>query len=261
MNIDGTIQEESVQGHSVPLCASNSDAAKGMRLAVILSVLSREIDKEIFQPSYFPSETGYFRMTFNSLVENDIEKEQFYRSVLLSIDCDGQEAELQSRAMAVVQNVSHFFDELLSNAQYSELKEKIKNIVDRAIDTWRPIQHAAKRYETDFDVADWAHDEDSPFQFPMGGQDQIEAEHSDGHLLVVFPGLSSLECDTTILTSVIPLMSSQKLCVDAKRELRGQSSTATKHPNRKRQNSIAQAQLPQSNGGNFLGGHSGGLGN
>ena len=73
-----------------------------MRLAVMLSILSREIDKEIFQSSYFPSETGYLRMSLNKLVKNDNEKEHFYRSVLLSIDRDGQEAELRSRANSVV---------------------------------------------------------------------------------------------------------------------------------------------------------------
>jgi hypothetical protein len=236
-----------------------------MRLAVMLGILSREIDKEIFQPSYFPSETGHFRMSLNKLANNDNEKEHFYRSVLLSIDRDGQEAELQSRAKSVVQKVSHDLYELLSTAQYGELKEKIKNVVDRAIEVWRPIQHATKRYETEFNPVDWTHDEDFLFQFPVGGEDPIGADHPADHLLVIFPGLSSLEQDAFILTSVVPLMSSQRLCVAAKKELReevrGQSSPTTKQPSRKRQNSVAKAQS-QSNGSNFLGGHSsGGSGN
>lgn len=169
------------------LCASNSDAAKGMRLAVILGILSREIDKEIFQPSYFPSETGHFRMSLNKLAKSDHEKEHFYRSVLLSIGRDLQEAELQSRAKSVVQKVSHNLDELLSTAQYGDLKEKIKNVVGKAIEVWRPMPHATKRYETEFDPVDWAHDEDYLFQFPVGGEDPIGADHSDDHLLVIFP--------------------------------------------------------------------------
>lgn len=94
--------------------ASNSDAAKGMRLAVMLSILSRAIDKEIFQPAYFPSDTGHFRMSLNKLAKSDIEKEHFSRSVLLPIDRDGQEDELQSRAQTVVENVFHYLHELLS---------------------------------------------------------------------------------------------------------------------------------------------------
>ncbi|KAJ5778383.1 hypothetical protein N7520_001629 [Penicillium odoratum] len=259
LSAEDAIRDRAFQGQSIPLCASNSDAAKGMPLAVTLGILSREIDKQIFQPSYFPSETGHFRISLNRLVKNDCEKESFYRSVMLSIDREGQEAELQSRARSVVQNVSHFLYELLSTAQYGELKEKIKNVVDRAIEIWRPIQHATKRYETEFDPVDWAHDEDSPFQFPVGCQDQIGAEQSHEHLLVIFPGLSSLEGDTFILTSVVPLMSWQ--CVDAKHELRKevqrQAIPTTKQSSRKRQNSVAKGQ-PKSNGNGFLGGHSSG---
>ncbi|KAJ5642766.1 hypothetical protein N7490_006766 [Penicillium lividum] len=182
---------------SIPLCASNSDTAKGIRLAVTLGILSREIDKQIFQPSYFPSEISHFRMSLNRLMKNDYKKETFYHSVMLSIDREGQEAELQSRARSI----------LLSTAQYGELKEKIKNVIDRAIEIWRPIQHATKRYKTEFDPIDWAHDKDFPFQFPVGYQDQIGAEHSYEYLLMIFPGLSSLEGDTFILTLVVPLMS------------------------------------------------------
>ncbi|CAG8036040.1 unnamed protein product [Penicillium olsonii] len=259
LETDAAIRDGAIQGQPAPLCASNSDAAKGMRLAVILGILSRKIDKEIFQPSYFPSETGNFRMSLNKLAKSDNEKEHFYRSVLLSIDRDGQEAELQSRAKSVVQNVSYYLHELLSTAQYGELKERIKKVVDRAIEVWGPIQSSTKRYETEFDPVDWAHDEDSLFQFPVGGEDTIEAEHPDDHLFVVFPGLFSLERDAVILNSVVPLMSSQRLCVAANQELReevrGQTSPTTKQPSRKRQNSVAKGQS-QSNGIGFLGRHS-----
>jgi hypothetical protein len=191
-----------------------------MRLAVTLGILSRQIDKEIFQPSYFPSETGYFRLSLNKLVRSDNEKEHFYRSVLRSIDHDGQEAELRSRAKSIVQTVSHYLYELLSTTQYGELKERIKNVVDRAIEVWRPIQNSTKRYETEFDPADWAQDEDFLFQFPVGGEDLIGAEHQNDHFLVIFPGLHCLESDAFILTSVVPLTGSQKLYIAANQELR-----------------------------------------
>jgi hypothetical protein len=232
-----------------------------MRLAAILGILSRQIDEQIFQPSYFPSETGYFRLKLNRLVKSDTEIEHFYRSVLRSIDRDGQEAELRSRANSIIQIVSHYLYGLLSTTQYGELKERIKNVVDRAIEVWRPIQNSTKRYETEFDPAYWAHDEDSLFQFPVGGEDPIGAEQHKDHLLVIFPGLYCLESDAFILTSVVPLTSSQKLYIAADRELReefqGKASPTTKLPSRKRQNSVAKAQSP-SNGTSFLGRHSSG---
>ncbi|OQE41455.1 hypothetical protein PENCOP_c005G06439 [Penicillium coprophilum] len=255
-NTDAAIRDGATQGQLVPLCASNSDAAKGMRLAVILGILSRQIDKEIFQPSHFPSQTGWLRLSLNKLAKSDNEKEYFYRSVLLSIDRDGQESELRSRANSVVQNVSHYLYGFLSNDQYGELKERIMNVVNEAIEVWRSIQNSAKRYETEFDPAGWAHDEDSLFQFPVGGEDPIGAERLNDHCLVIFPGLYCLESDAFILTSVVPLMGSQKLYIAANQELkdevRGKASPTTKQLSRKRQNSVAQVQLP-SNGTSFLG--------
>ncbi|KAJ5691466.1 hypothetical protein N7488_012201 [Penicillium malachiteum] len=250
---------ESTHGQSIPLCASNSDGAKGMRLAVILAILSREIDKTIFQPSYFPSETGHFRASLSKLVKNDPEKEHFYRSVLLSIDRDGQETELESRAKTVVRNVSHYLFGLLSTVQYDGLKGKLEKIVDNAIKVWRPIQHATKKYETDFDPEEWNHKDDALFQFPVGTPDQNGSEQPDHHLLVIFPGLNSLEPDSFIevLTPVIPLMSSQNLCAAAtqelKEEVRGPSSPVNKQSKTRRKGSIAQSNAPP-----FLGKHSSG---
>ncbi|KAJ5714267.1 uncharacterized protein N7483_011448 [Penicillium malachiteum] len=252
-----TATRDPTHGQSIPLCASNSDSAKGMRLALMLSILSRAIDKEIFQPSYFPSETGHLRTSLSKLVDSDHKKEQFYRSVLLSIDRDGQEAELKSRAKTVVHNVSYYLFELLSTTQYGELKERIENIVQSAIKVWRPIQHAPKKYETEFDSDDWSHEDDALFQFPVGNPDQIGAEQSSHHLLVIFPGLYSFEPESFILAPVIPLMSSQKFCVAATQELReearGLSSPVTKQSKTKRKNSIAQSNVPT-----FLGKHSSG---
>ncbi|KAJ5740925.1 hypothetical protein N7493_000797 [Penicillium malachiteum] len=259
---------DSTHGQSIPLCASNSDSAKGMRLAVILAILSREIDKAIFQPSYIPSENGHLRASLSKLVKTDPEKEQFIRSVLLSIDRDGQETELQSRAKTVVHNVSHYLFTLLSITQYGQLKEKLEKIVETAIKVWRPMQHATKKYETEFDPEEWSHKDDGLFQFPMGTPDQTGLEQPVHDLLVIFPGLNSLESDSLepdslepdsfieVLTPVIPLMSSQKLCVAATQELReevrGLSSPVGK-PKTRRKGSIAQSNAPP-----FLGKHSSG---
>lgn len=154
-------------------------------------------------------------MNLNKLVKNDTEKEHFYRSVLRSIDRDRQEAELRSRANSIIQIVSYYLYKIVSTTQYSKLRERIKNVVDRAIKVWRPIQNSMKRYETEFNPADQVYDKDSLFQFPVGGEDLIRAEQHKDDLLVIFPGLYCLESEAFILTSVIPLTSSQKLYIAA----------------------------------------------
>jgi hypothetical protein len=76
----------------VPLLPSNSPKAKGMRLAMTLAILSREICKNIFQPNYILPEDSKIHGILSHLAENDTKKESFYRQVLLSLDFNAEES-------------------------------------------------------------------------------------------------------------------------------------------------------------------------
>jgi hypothetical protein len=243
--------------HHVPLLASDSPAAQGMRLAVILAILAREIDKHIFQPNYLFSDTE-LRTVLCNLAAVDGEKESFCRSMLLSIDHSVQQTSIQSRIQAVVRNVSNHLFDLLSEAQFSEFRQSIEKVAKRAVDTWRPIQHASKKYEPDFEPLKWDDDDWSLFQFPGDNDDQNEVvdSHQGGNLLTIFPRISWVNNDKRHpQTFAIQLMGSQKQCLAAEQERYRQTSspkinrTASKGSRRA---SIAQG-AARPNGVHFLG--------
>ncbi|KAJ5465327.1 uncharacterized protein N7458_001013, partial [Penicillium daleae] len=196
--------------HHVPLLAFNSPAAKGMRLAVILAILAREIDTNIFQPNYLFSDTE-LRVVLCDLATVDGGKESFCRSMLLSIDHSAQQVSIQSRIQTVVCNVSNSLFGVLSEAQFGEFRQRIENVVTRAIETWRPIQSASKKYETDFEPLKWDDNDWTQFQFPGDNNDQNEAanSHQGSNLLTVFPRISWVNNDKRHPhTFVVQLMAS-----------------------------------------------------
>ncbi|KAJ5472156.1 hypothetical protein N7539_008725 [Penicillium diatomitis] len=206
--------------HHIPLLASNSPAAKGMRLAVILAILAREIDTNIFQPNYLFSDTE-IRAVLCKLATVDREKESFCRSMLLSIDQSAQQVSIQSTVQYVARNVSNYLFDVLSESQFGELRQRIENVVKRAIETWRPIQSASKKYETDFEPLKWDDDDWSQFQFPGDNEDQNEVvdSHQGGNFLTIFPRISWVNNDKRYpQTFAIQLMGTQKQCLAAEQE-------------------------------------------
>jgi hypothetical protein len=65
-----------------------------MRLAIFLAILAREVDKQIFQPTYLLPEDAGIREVLTNLGASDSEKESFCWSILLSINPNEQNAVL-----------------------------------------------------------------------------------------------------------------------------------------------------------------------
>lgn len=218
-----------------------------MRLAVILGILSREIDKHIFQPTYILSadENAQLRRVLNHLAESRHEKEYLFRSILLSIDPDTEKM-LQSKTQLIVRTVSSCLYGFLSEAQYSDLRKSLEKVVREAIDVWSPIQRSEKRYEPDFEPDQWEDDEWELFNVP--GQDSSEYQSAlgvpDDVLLTVFPRISSVrDGERAPLTYVVQLRKAQKLCVRAQEEINQMPASPTagrRASNRSRRRSIAQ---------------------
>ncbi|KAL4985740.1 hypothetical protein BDW68DRAFT_198592 [Aspergillus falconensis] len=208
--------------HHVPLPHSNSPAAKQMRLAIFLAILAREVDKQIFQPTYIVREDAGIRDTLAKLAASDSEKESFCRSILLSIDPDIQKVTLQSRIQVVVTNVSSCLFGMLPEDRFSELCVSVRKIAERAADVWHPIQQSLQRYEPDFEPLKWGDDKWSPLHFPEGSSEKNEASPDmlDDCLLTVFPRITLVEKGhRTPLSYVVQLRRSQPQCLAAIREL------------------------------------------
>lgn len=189
-------------------------------MAIVLGILAREVDKEIFQPTYIVPEDAGIRPVLADLAASDYEKESFCRSVFLSIEPDKQQKALQSRVQAVIRNVSSYLYEMLPDDQFSQLRASLEKIVGRAVDIWLTAQRALQRYEPDFEPLQWDDNEWDPLEFPEGGNagSETSANLMDECLLTVFPRLTVVEKGNRFpLTTVVHLRRSQ--CIEAAREM------------------------------------------
>ncbi|KAF4182975.1 hypothetical protein CNMCM7927_009352 [Aspergillus lentulus] len=240
--------------HRVPLPLSNSTAAKQMRLAVILAILAREIDKYIFQPTYAIAEDTQIREALTTLAASDSEKESFCRSILLSIDPETQSKALHSRMQIVIRNVSSYLYELLSESHFSNFRQSLEKVVQKAAEVWQPIQRSKRRYEPDFEPLKWEDDEWSPLMFPDTDPvvNQISQKDLGESLLTVFPRITAVEDGNRFpLTYVVQLRRSQAPCVKAEQEMAQISSPPAigrMASNRPRRRSNASSNTTNMNG-------------
>jgi hypothetical protein len=234
--------------------SSNSYAAKGMRLAVILSILSKEIDKQIFQPNYLVPEDAQLRNIMSHLAATDGDKESFCRSMLLSIDQQSQQETLQLRIQSVVRKVSSYVHSWLSDSQYNEFRQSVANIAQKAIDIWLPIQRAQKKYEPDFEPLDWNDNEWAIFDLPGENTEKNTTAHAiaSDTLLTIFPRISQVNNDKRFpLTFVTQLTKSHPLCIQAEEEFNQKPNSPTighTVSNRtRRKSSVANTAQPNEN--------------
>lgn len=225
-----SLRKGEVSIRHVPMPLSNSPAAKAMRLAVILSILSKEIDKYIFQPNYLVPEDAQLRNTMSHLAETDGDKESFCRSMLLSIDQQDQQEILQLRIQSVVRKVSRCVQDLLSHEQFNEFQQSVANIVQKATDIWLPIQRAQQKYESDFDPLDWNDNEWVIFNLPGENTEKNTTAHgiASDTLLTIFPRISQVKDDRRHpLTFVTQLTKSHPLCIQAEQEINRKPNSPT----------------------------------
>ncbi|KAL4907246.1 fungal-specific transcription factor domain-containing protein [Aspergillus multicolor] len=186
--------------HRVPLPSSNSLAAKQMRLAVILAILAREIDKYIFQPTYIAGKDCLIRPLLADLAAINTEKEAFCRSILFSLDSESQSKSCQWRVWRIVKNVSSYICPLLSDEQTSQFCQSLEKIVQKAVEIWHPIQHARRKYESSFEPAE-SDDESAAFVFPglESVQPPSNVKPQLQHSLIIFPHIYGIEGNKKIL--------------------------------------------------------------
>lgn len=221
-----------------------------MRLALILSVLFREINRHIFQPSYSLSGNN-LREALEHLAGSNGEKEAFCRRLLLSIDPNAENEALQDEIRAVGQKMSSYAGGLFSDAQHDVFRAIIKRTAQNAAEFWFPIQRSRQKFEVYFEPFD--HEDDEWDRFPPAGDNtELGAQELHGlFVLNIFPCISIVQDgDDDQLTKSIQLRSSQELYLAAQHEAAQivASASSRRYATRTRKQSIAGP-----NGKPFLG--------
>ncbi|GME46725.1 hypothetical protein GTA08_BOTSDO11869 [Neofusicoccum parvum] len=159
--------------HSIPLPQSNSPCAKSMRIAVILAVLARLIDKYLFQPSYILSEeSGLREILIRQAIENS-RREAFTRGIFLATFEDEQAEIADELVTRIIKELMHHIHDLLPPPQVESFKARLEHIIQNARDIWWKTQRLRQRLEPDFQVEDYGWEQ--PIQFQFGHEHSIAA--------------------------------------------------------------------------------------
>lgn len=146
------LRDNDIFKHQIPLPQSNTNAARRMRTAIILGVLTRLVDKFIFQPTYLLDEESGLREVLRDEAANDPVKERYTRGILLSMSPDEQEANGESIVHHVVEQLLDIANArvLLTPEASATFSEALEGFVRQCQEQWKIIQRGKQKLEPSF---------------------------------------------------------------------------------------------------------------
>jgi hypothetical protein len=220
----------------IPLPKSNSPSAKQMRIAAMLAVLARCIDRHIFQPTYLLDEEDEIRRGLVRLAVADSKKESFCRAVLLSMFPEIQAKNAATAIERVVRDVSWSIRNLVSDAQYDRFKLGLEDVVCQAHDAWQLVKRSREKFEPFFDSRqcddfDWQPLKLDDRSAVAGKEKTVGVSERDDILLVIFPRIYIVEdSEPDPVTRGVALMKSQSAAAAEEIERKQPSSPTGGRP-------------------------------
>jgi hypothetical protein len=184
-----------------------------MRLTIILAFLAREIDRNIFQPTYISADDNGIREILADLAMVDHEKESFCRGILLSIDPEKQTANLEKRKDIIIRNIESRLKNLFPRPQLDKVLGGVEVILQQASQTWELIQRSRDRYEPDFEPLEWDEFECDRLPKVNGADGNTE----DEAVLTVLPRISRVKNNTRDALSCVTVLTRSQ-CLVAEQE-------------------------------------------
>jgi hypothetical protein len=232
-----------------------------MRIAVVLAIMARSIDKHIFQPTYIKDEEDVIRILLVRLAGTNSKMESFGRALLLAIFPDEQARNATKAVGAVIKEIWGHVEDLLFVAQYDSFRSGLEQVVQQAHDAWQIVQHAKEKFEPNFELSSSEEIEWQVLTFEdadvgVGEQSLTRASGGDEPLLVIIPCIYIIEdANPYPFANGVVLTKSQSKAATEEMERKNPSSPTTgrmgprPRPNRSRTKSVS------NNGGNgFLSG-------
>ncbi|ERS98351.1 hypothetical protein HMPREF1624_05135 [Sporothrix schenckii ATCC 58251] len=143
----------------IPLPQSNSPVAKAMRIAAVLSILSRTLHKHIFRPIYLIEDDAELTRVLHGVEFESPEREEHIRATLLATLPDVQRHSAKARVQHVVREVSWVVQHLLGALPYDAFCSGLGSACALACTEWQKIQTARMKIEPYFgppyDEFDW----------------------------------------------------------------------------------------------------------
>lgn len=138
----------------IPLPRTNTPAAKQMRIAVTLSLLSRSLHTHIFRPSYLTAtshpEDPLPQILHTIALANPSHEEHTRATLLAMLPAEKQRTFGAKRVGAVVREVSYAVQHLLTALQYEAFCTGLEQVCKLACAQWMRIQLGKMRVEPYF---------------------------------------------------------------------------------------------------------------
>ncbi|KAF1351339.1 hypothetical protein BDV97DRAFT_413292 [Delphinella strobiligena] len=190
--------------------ASNSAAAKSMRMAVALAVLTSLISNQIFLTTYIKGGAMGLHDLLTDQAWADDKTASLCRALLLSCSSpEDQNKYIEKAVRAVEDDFYTFAVRLLVPDQYGEYTTDLKSLIRQATDLWQGAQRSTVLLDAGLDLARsrlWTAFGSSTPATPLDPEDDqgIELPEEDV-VLVVFPGFirSSTKSEETVFPSMV----------------------------------------------------------
>jgi hypothetical protein len=130
----------------IPLPASNTLAARQMRLATGLATLGRALERHIFQPLYISEDEDGLTASMGKVLDDNPELETHARGVVLNLlDHDTLVAKGEARTKKAAMEVSRDVKKFIPPEMGASFDKDLQQVCDQALDTWLPLQRVADR--------------------------------------------------------------------------------------------------------------------
>jgi len=143
----------------IPIPQSNSPAARAMRIAAVLALVSRTLHKYIFRPLYIIDGDEELTAMLREAEKDNAVREMHTRATLLAMLPTRQHDSAKRRVHHVVREVSWVVQHLLSALAYEAFCTRLGQVCALACTQWRRIQEARMKIEPYFgppyDEFDW----------------------------------------------------------------------------------------------------------
>jgi hypothetical protein len=133
----------------VPLPASNTLAAKSMRIAAGLAILSRALAESIFRPTHV-TQDHELDIVLDRLSCQDPPQEVYTRATLLKVLPDRQRRNQEASVESVVEQVSRILNHMVPSSRKDEFRLSLQRVTEKICHGWCMVQKLQERVKPNF---------------------------------------------------------------------------------------------------------------
>ncbi|KAF2195054.1 hypothetical protein K469DRAFT_2802 [Zopfia rhizophila CBS 207.26] len=213
-----TLRNTDIVKYNIPLPQSNSAIAKEMRIAKVLAIFAKLVDKYIFQPTYLLIEKSRFRELLRRLASFDPEKERFARGMMLSVFPHEQDEGDKSMVDWVIVHLMETagVDDILAAEDIPRFEDELEVLLVRAQEVWRSVLRSTQSLGPGFGFADAPNFQWQTFEFQVANITEgaeaippVTATSAEEEPFVIFPRIYLLKGEPEPITAGTVLLETQ----------------------------------------------------